>query len=121
MKPIEKFYSKVKELNEMENKIKNVIYSIENYPTCMSCYLTKEESIAATKLKRVIVKMMKEQLLGKKAFEWYGLNDGYGVVGVGFECPYCGKENNFVCDDFEEKECESCHKISFPEEPCFKW
>ena len=56
-----------------------------------------------------------------KTFKWYGINDGYGIVGVGFECPYCKQENNFVCDYFEEKTCENCGEKSLPEEKCFEW
>ena len=48
--------------NQCENKIKDLIERLENYPTCMSCYLKSEESIAATELKNKFIQIIKEEL-----------------------------------------------------------
>lgn len=56
-----------------------------------------------------------------KTFEWEGMHDGYGIVGVGFTCPYCRHLNTFVDEEFEPHECKKCKKESIPEGPCFEW
>ena len=43
--------------------IKQTIERLENYPTCMSCYLNIDESIAATHLKERFIEILKEELL----------------------------------------------------------
>ncbi len=49
-----------------------------------------------------------------KEFTWYRLNDEYGVVATGWECPSC--ENNhdwvFFNEVGEELTCEECGEIS---------
>lgn len=40
--------------------------------------------------------------------ELYGLNDGFRIVGWGFECPYCEYRNEFVDEEEEQHECERC-------------
>jgi DNA-directed RNA polymerase subunit RPC12/RpoP len=37
--------------------------------------------------------------------EYYALDDGYSIVGYGYKCGYCGKENNFVSEEDEEQVC----------------
>lgn len=49
-----------------------------------------------------------------KTFEWTYEDDGWGVVGVSFECPYCSHNNRFVSGYLEPHECEKCHKESMP-------
>jgi len=45
--------------------------------------------------------------------EYIGLDDGYGIVGYGFKCDYCGKFNNsFVFGNDEELDCEYCGKAN---------
>lgn len=39
-------------------------------------------------------------------------NDGYGIVGYSFVCPYCEKFNRFVDEDDYEQVCEECGKTS---------
>lgn len=39
-------------------------------------------------------------------------NDGYGIVGYSYECPYCGHFNRFVNEDEYEQTCESCDEVS---------
>lgn len=46
-----------------QGEIQEVIERLESYPTCMSCYLKKEESIAATELKDKFTEILKEGLL----------------------------------------------------------
>lgn len=48
--------------------------------------------------------------------KWYYLNDGYGIVGWGFECVNCGTENTF-CSIDDEIICEQCGYLNeFSEE-----
>lgn len=49
-----------------------------------------------------------------KALEWNYEDDGFGIVGVSFVCPYCSRNNRFVDGDLEPHECEKCHKESMP-------
>lgn len=43
--------------------------------------------------------------------EWYAINDGYGVIGYGFYCFLCSKNNLFVSTDENEVICEYCHSV----------
>ncbi len=54
-------------------------------------------------------------------FEWETEDDGYGVVGVSFVCPYCNKLNRFVCDDYDVHVCEHCSEESFPATEMWEW
>lgn len=49
-----------------------------------------------------------------KMMTWYGISDGYGVVGTGWECPHCEEEHNWVFynDLGETVTCENCKKSS---------
>ena len=52
------------------------------------------------------------------AIKWAAINDGYGIVGYGWECPSCGHYEMFgvYCEDTVE--CEKCHKsFSNPDQP----
>lgn len=51
------------ELAKKNNLIKEVIERLENYPTCMSCYLKQEEAKAATGIKNKFIEILKEELL----------------------------------------------------------
>lgn len=42
-----------------EERVIEVIERLERYPTCASCYLTVEESIAASKIKARMVKLLR--------------------------------------------------------------
>lgn len=44
-------------------RIEEVIARLENYPTCASCYVTGEESTAASKFKVRMVELLRERLL----------------------------------------------------------
>ena len=45
--------------------------------------------------------------------EYVSIDDGYGIIGYGFKCDYCGKFNNsFVFGDDEELYCEYCGRIN---------
>ncbi len=48
---------------EKDNQLKEVIELLENYPCCMSCYLTKEEMFAARDIKEKFIEILKEVLL----------------------------------------------------------
>ena len=43
--------------------IKETIERLENYPTCMSCYLKHEEVVAAKGIKDKFIEILKEELL----------------------------------------------------------
>lgn len=48
-----------------------------------------------------------------KELTWYGLDDGYGVVGTGWECPYCEHNHNWVTSEQDEEfKCEQCGETS---------
>lgn len=48
-----------------------------------------------------------------KELTWYGLDDGYGVVGTGWECPYCDHAHNWVTSEQDEEfKCEQCGETS---------
>lgn len=49
--------------DEQEERIKQVIDRLENYPTCASCYLTLDESIVVSSLKERVVEILKKELL----------------------------------------------------------
>ena len=49
--------------NEQEERIREVINRLENYPTCASCYIKLEESKVATGLKERFIEILKEELL----------------------------------------------------------
>ena len=59
----EKYIAAQDAWNEQEERIREVIDHLENYPTCMSCYLNMDESIAATRLKDRFVEILREELL----------------------------------------------------------
>lgn len=59
----EKYLAAQDAWDEQEGRIQEVIERLENYPTCMSCYLNIEESIAATWLKERFIEILKEELL----------------------------------------------------------
>ncbi len=41
--------------------------------------------------------------------EWIAFNDGYGIVGYGWECPSCG-HYEIIGPYYEDVvECEKCH------------
>lgn len=54
---------------------------------------------------------------------WYGISDGYGVVGTGWECPYCENQHNWVfySDVNETVVCEKCKKESITTEEMDWW
>lgn len=39
-------------------------------------------------------------------------DDGYGIVGYSYECPYCEKFNRFVDEDDYEQTCGECGQTS---------
>ena len=59
----EKYLAAQDAWDEQEERIREVINRLENYPTCISCYLNIEESIAATWLKERFVEILREELL----------------------------------------------------------
>jgi hypothetical protein len=44
------------------------------------------------------------------SIEFYAENDGYGIVGWSFDCPYCNYANRFVDESDSDHECGKCHK-----------
>ncbi len=54
-------------------------------------------------------------------FDWVAIDDGYGTVGYGFKCPYCGKLNMFVDELFEPHTCKFCDEPSMPSYECPDW
>jgi DNA-directed RNA polymerase subunit RPC12/RpoP len=40
--------------------------------------------------------------------ERYGLDDGVGVVGYGYQCPQCAAKNEFVDEDADTLTCSTC-------------
>ena len=42
---------------------------------------------------------------------YYGLNDGFGIVGYGFICPSCKYANDFVDEEESEHECGKCGRL----------
>lgn len=40
--------------------------------------------------------------------ELYGINDGWGIVGYGFECPNCESRSGFINYTESEHACEDC-------------
>ena len=49
--------------SSIEDKVENTIKRLENYPCCMSCYLKREEMIAARDMKDNLIRILKEELL----------------------------------------------------------
>ena len=49
--------------DEQEERIREVINRLENYPTCASCYIKLEESKVATGLKERFIEILEEELL----------------------------------------------------------
>lgn len=43
--------------------------------------------------------------------EWYGVNDGYGIVGWSFQCPCCQEHNSFPGTDEVIIICEHCYSV----------
>ena len=54
-----------KELDNYKQRVYDTIERLENYPTCMSCYLTVEEATVATYLKDKFIEILKEELLNE--------------------------------------------------------
>ena len=59
----EKYLTAKDAWDEQEERIREVINRLKNYPTCASCYLNIEESRAATGLKKRFIEILKEELL----------------------------------------------------------
>jgi hypothetical protein len=50
---------------------------------------------------------------GMKTFDgYYGIDDDYGIIGYGYQCPYCEHYNNFVDEDDTEQECSNCEEVA---------
>ena len=49
---------------------------------------------------------------------FYTINDGYGIIGIGYECPKCGRAEQFVeVDEIEDGGCDQCgYKETFTDE-----
>jgi len=47
--------------------------------------------------------------------KYFGINDGYGIVGYGYICEKCGKEHRFVSEEEAEVECENCEHVNHME------
>ena len=50
-------------VEEYKQKVEDVIGRLENYPCCMSCYLTVEECKAAQRVKNKFIEILTEELL----------------------------------------------------------
>lgn len=48
---------------EKQEHIEDVIKRVENYPCCMSCYVTAEEMKAGKAMKEAIIKILKDGLI----------------------------------------------------------
>ncbi|ASU03308.1 hypothetical protein [Pseudoalteromonas phage J2-1] len=59
----EKYLAAKEAWEEKDNQLEEVIGRLENYPCCMSCYLTKEEMFAARNIKERFIEILKEELL----------------------------------------------------------
>lgn len=59
----EKYIAAESAWEEKDNQFKEVIERLENYPCCMSCYLSKEEMLAARDIKERFIEILKEELL----------------------------------------------------------
>ena len=59
----EKYLAAEAAWKEKDNQLKEVIERLENYPCCMSCYLHKEEMIAARNIKERFIEILREELL----------------------------------------------------------
>ncbi len=59
----EKYLAAEEAWGEKDNQLEEVIERLENYPCCMSCYLTTEEKVAAKNIKERFIKILKEELL----------------------------------------------------------
>lgn len=44
----------------------------------------------------------------KNEISWISIDDGYGIIGAGFECPNCEHMNMFCETDDLTVECEEC-------------
>jgi len=42
---------------------------------------------------------------------YYGLDDGFGVVGYGYVCPRCKINNEFVDETETDHKCSGCGRI----------
>ncbi len=60
---IEEYEISYEVAEHIEAKIEEVIERLENYPCCMSCYLTKGEMFAARNIKERFIEILKEELL----------------------------------------------------------
>lgn len=40
---------------------------------------------------------------------WEPINDGYGYIGWGWDCPTCKHVHNFVVPQIDTYVCEQCH------------
>jgi hypothetical protein len=43
---------------------------------------------------------------------FYAEDDGYGIVGYSYTCPYCNRFNRFVDEECHEQQCENCGEVS---------
>lgn len=50
------------QLSDHKQNVQNTIQRLEKYPTDLSCYVSKEESIAATRIKKKFIEILKEEL-----------------------------------------------------------
>lgn len=45
--------------------------------------------------------------------EYFSIDDGYGIIGQGYVCGHCGKENNFVdVVKGQSEDCSSCGMVN---------
>lgn len=52
----------------------------------------------------------------------YTIDDGYGIVGVGWTCPYCDKNHPFEFVDVDERYiCQRCKSISVSNVDSVEW
>ena len=59
----EKYLAAEAAWKEKDDQLKEVIERLENYPCGMSCYLKKEEMLAARNIKERFIEILKEELL----------------------------------------------------------
>lgn len=54
---------------------------------------------------------------------WYGMNDGWGDVGTGWECAYCKAQHDWVYFyDLEETcVCEECNTVNRVDPQEYQW
>ena len=62
-----------------------------------------------TMIEKSHVKNHKEAMSYGKS-EYWGIGDGYGIIGFGYDCSYCGKQHTFVSQWKEEQYCDKCER-----------